>query len=355
LSTKIPQVYANKDAHHVIFGAGLTGCFIGGALVASKQKVSMIGRPNFLTQIQQPFLLSDYAGNRISVNAIKRCFDIDEIANAETADILWLTVKCTALEDAASDMRPLINKNTMIICCQNGVNTHQCIEKAYPHNNVIRAMIPFNVVNDDSGVFHRGSQGHLTLEVTPPLDSAIKWLARQLNSAILPVDISYQMTALQWAKLQLNLGNAVNAMADIPVKAMLETSLYRRFIATLMEELLNVTDQQKIKLPKIANLPNTWIPKVLKLPDVIFKLVAQKMLAVDPQVKTSMWWDLHQHKNTEVDFINGKVLEQSKKLEVAAPANEWIVSVIHQAESGKRLTADDFKDALLQFEQEQNT
>jgi 2-dehydropantoate 2-reductase len=354
LSEKIPQVSTNKHAHHVIFGAGLIGCYLGGALTGAKQSVSLIGRKHFLKQLQKQFTISDYTGNRLHVSPLPACFEIEKAADCAAADVIWLTVKCTALDDAIADMRPLVNKNTMIICCQNGVSNHQIVEAAFPHNTVIRAMVPFNVVNDEGGVFHRGSEGKMILEINSELASSIKWLARQLNTALLPVDITYHMTALQWAKLQLNLSNAVNALADIPVKEMLETSIYRKFIATLMEELLDVTDKQKIKLPKIANLPNTWIPKVLRLPDFLFKLLAQKMIAVDPKVKLSMWWDLKQDKLTEVDFINGKVLSQADKLEVAVPANKWIVSLIHRAEKGERPSADEFKEALLEFEREHN-
>lgn len=355
LSATISQVKTNKHAHHVVFGAGLVGCYIGGALVVAKQQVTLIGRRRFMQQIQTAFVISDYTGNKIEVAPVPECLVAEDLSEGTSADIVWLTVKCTMLEQVIDDMRQLVDKNTIIICCQNGVNTHQTIEKAFPHNHVIRAMIPFNVVNDEHGVFHRGSQGNLTLEITPDLDSSTKWLARQLNTGVLPIDISYHMSALQWAKLQLNLGNAVNALADIPVKQMLETPEYRRFIATMMEELLDVIDKQKIKLPKITNLPNTWIPKVLKLPNVIFKIIAQKMLAIDPKVKTSMWWDLQQGKKTEIDFINGKVVDQASALQMIAPANKWMVFMIHQAEAGKRLSADEFKDALLQFEREQNT
>lgn len=353
MSAKIPQVSTNKHAHHVVFGAGLTGCYIGGALVIAKQDVTLIGRRRFIQQIQTHFVISDYKGNRKDVSPRPQCLTLEDISESVTADILWLTVKCTGLNDAVDDMRNLVDKNTIIICCQNGVGTHQIIDKAFPHNHVIRALIPFNVVNDEHGVFHRGSQGQLTLEVIPELDSAIKWLSRQLNTDALPVNISYHMTSLQWAKLQLNLGNAVNAMADMPVKQMLETSIYRKFIARLMEELLNVTDKQKIKLPKITNLPNTWIPNILKLPDGLFTLIAQKMLAIDPKVKTSMWWDLQQGKTTEIDFINGKVVSHANALDMTAPANKWMVSMIHQAQAGKRISAAEFKDALWQFEQEQ--
>lgn len=354
MSAKIAQLNANKHAHHVVFGAGLVGCYLGGALVLAKQDVTLIGRRRFMQQAQTHFVISDYTGNRILIDSPPKCLTIEEVDDSLIADVIWLTVKCTMLEGIIDDLRPLVDKNTIIICCQNGVNTQQSIDKAFPHNHVIRAMVPFNVVNDEHGVFHRGSQGDLILEIIPEFDSATKWLARQLNTEVLPVNISYHMTALQWAKLQLNLGNAVNAMADIPVKQMLETAIYRRFMARLMEELLNVTDKQKIKLPKIANLPNTWIPKVLKLPDFLFRLVAQKMLAIDPKVKTSMWWDLDQNKQTEIDFINGKVVSQANSLDMAAPANNWIVSVVHQAQAGNRLNAREFIDAVAKFEQEQN-
>jgi 2-dehydropantoate 2-reductase len=341
--------------HHIVFGAGLIGCYLGGALVLAKQNVTLVGRPRFLEQLSEQYAISDYHGNRELVSPCPAIMTVEEAQEESVhADILWLTVKCTALNNAMTDLRHCINENTIIICCQNGVSTHQIVENAFPHNQVIRAMVPFNVVNDEKGVFHRGSEGNMTLEVIPSLEDSTKWLARQLTSQLLPVGITYHMTALQWSKLQLNLGNAVNAMADIPVKNMLQTRLYRQFMAQLMDELLTVTEKQQIKLPKIANLPNKWIPKVLRLPDVLFGLLAQKMIAVDPKVKTSMWWDLAQQRKTEIDFINGKIVEKANALELAVPANEWIVSLIHEAEQGNRLSADKFKEAVAEFLQNRN-
>lgn len=341
--------------HHIVFGAGLIGCYLGGALVLAKQNVTLVGRPRFLEQLSEQYVLSDYLGNRELVSPSPMIVTIEQAQQESVhADVIWLTVKCTALNQAMADMRHFVNKNTIIICCQNGVGTHQIVENAFPHNQVIRAMVPFNVVNDVKGVFHRGSEGNMTLEVTPTLEASTKWLARQLTSGVLPVGITYHMTALQWSKLQLNLGNAVNAMADIPVKNMLQTRLYRQFIALLMDELLTLAEKQQIKLPKIANLPNKWIPKVLRLPDVLFGLLAQKMIAVDPKVKTSMWWDLAQQRKTEINFINGKIVHKAHSLDLAVPANEWIVSLIHQAEQGNRLSADEFKEAVAEFLQNRN-
>lgn len=338
-SQSIPQ----QHAKHLIFGAGLIGCYLGACFIKAKQNVTLVLRERFRNQLNENYSISDYQNHSYKVPTLPALCDPKELNEQELkADFLWLTVKCIALEDAIVDIQPLINEKTIILCCQNGVKNHLIVQQAFPHNKVIRVMVPFNVVNDEAGHFHRGSQGHMAIESTPALIDTVKWLAGQLSSQLLPVDISYDMTALQWAKLQLNLGNAVNALADIPVKDMLETSAYRLLLAQLMDELLVIIRKKQIKLPKIASLPNKYIPTVLRLPNWAFKLVAQKMLAVDPQVRTSMWWDLNAHRQTEIEYLNNTVVEQAKRLGIKTPFNTFIVNSVKQAEAGKRISAETF-------------
>jgi 2-dehydropantoate 2-reductase len=153
-------------------------------------------------------------------------------------------------------------------------------------------------------------------------------LVSALDSELLPVAQTGDMQSLLWAKLQLNLGNSVNALADIPVKAMLEKRDYRRVIAVLMDELLAVTDKLNITLPKVTSIKAQMVPVVLRLPNFLFKLVANKMLAIDPQVRTSMWWDVSQGKPTEIAYLNGAVVNYGKRLGVPCPANKRIVGLI---------------------------
>lgn len=268
----------------------------------------------------------------------------------DSADCVWLTVKCTQLDTCISDLHRFVDESTIIMCCQNGISTHKIIKAAFPNNHVLRAMIPFNVTRAEPGHFHRGSKGHMTLEVTPAMENTVKWLARQLDSFILPVDITYNMTALQWAKLQLNLGNALNALVDVPVKQMLKSRRYRLILALMMEELIKVATKKKIKLPKVTNLPNKLIPIVLRLPDFLFSIVAQKTLTIGPNVRTSMWWDLHNKQLTEIDFLNGKVVDSANKMDVSAPANRLITAMIKKKEQGKKDSLNEIEkrfDALL--------
>jgi 2-dehydropantoate 2-reductase len=163
------------------------------------------------------------------------------------------------------------------------------------------------------------------------------------------------MTALLWAKLQLNLGNSVNALADIPVKAMLQQRGYRRVIAMLMQELLLVTDKLGISLPKVTSLPAHWIPKVLRLPDFLFQRIANKMLAIDPNVRTSMWWDVSQGKETEIDYLNGAIVAQAQHVGLKCQVNQRIIQLIkaqrsvdHAGRSGQAIEAEELLNLLSQ-------
>ncbi|MDT0594176.1 2-dehydropantoate 2-reductase [Glaciecola petra] len=323
------------SAEHVILGAGLIGCYLGAAFIHASQKVTLIAREKFADQLNNNYSISDYEGNNLVIDSLPKIVSPED-ANvlSPPADFLWLTIKCLALESAIKVIKRCVGPNTIIVCCQNGVENHKVIQQAFPDHRVIRAMVPFNVINDEVGHFHRGSEGDFVIEHIDTIGDEVKWLSRQLDSAFLPTQITYDMTALQWAKLQLNLGNAVNALANVPVKTMLTNRLYRKLLAKLMIELLFIVNKKKIKLPKIANLPNKWIPFVLVLPDFLFERVAHKMLEIDPKVRTSMWWDLQQKKLTEIDYLNGLVVSHSKALGGESVFNDYVVKQVKRRERG---------------------
>ncbi|MFC3121637.1 2-dehydropantoate 2-reductase [Agaribacter flavus] len=341
---KIPQ----HDAHHIVFGAGLIGSYLGACLLKAGQVVSLYAKQAQINALSEQYVVADYKGNQFEVKNLPHFVTRSSVDMLhDKADVLWLTVKCHALETVVDELKACIDEQTIIICCQNGVATHKPIKRAFPHNKVIRAMVSFNVVKDDSGRYHRGSQGTLTLEVISGLEVTIKWMVSQLASALLPVAITHQMDNLQWAKLQLNLGNAVNALVEVPVKEMLQDRRYRLVIALLMDELLKVTKKQKITLPKITNLPNKWVPVIMRLPNFAFRILARHTLFIDPLVRSSMYWDLVADKNTEVDFINGKVIEEAVKLDISAPGNRLITALIKKRELGK---TDKKVDILKRFD-----
>ena len=322
------------NQQHLVFGAGLIGAYLGSALQLAGIHVALVCRPAVKSKLAQGITVGDYQGNQagpIDLTFVERAEQIPQAVN-----VIWLTVKCTGLNTALVEMAPFVSANTLILCCQNGVGSDALVKQAFPNNQVLRVMVPFNVVELHDGYYHRGSQGQLTIELPGTQAEPIHSLANQINSLLLPVKTCADMTGLLWAKLQLNLANSVNALAHIPVKAMLEQRDYRRVIAILMRELLCVVDNLAIDLPRITSLPASWLPTMLVLPDFIFKRIANKMLAIDPTVRTSMYWDLLQGKPSEIDFLNGAVVHHAQKLKLVCPANQLMVQLIKRCETGSQ-------------------
>lgn len=329
---------------HAIFGAGLIGCYLGGVMAANKVNVSLVCRSHIKDKLANGLLLTDYQQHSAQVSKIN-AIDADKLKNnpssVEPVDALWLTVKCTGVEQAGQDIKPLVNNKTVIFCCQNGLGSEKVIKQLFPDNLVLRVMVPFNVAEPKPGHLHRGSEGHLTIENTSEEPDVALFAIKCIEHPLLPSAVTSDMQALLWAKLQLNLGNSINALADIPVKKMLEQRAYRLVIAALMRELLEVTRALRIELPKVAALPGRLIPIVLGLPNILFRLVANKMLAIDPTVRTSMWWDLSQGKSTEIEHLNGAIVSAAKSVGVECPVNQRIIALIKvqekaMTEEGKR-------------------
>jgi 2-dehydropantoate 2-reductase len=321
---------------HVVFGAGLIGCYLGASIQSRGQSVDFIGRASIGAKLSQGILISDYLGNETQLNSIRfnSPDNQENKANIDECDYLWLTVKCTAIEQAVAQIKPYVKPSTVILCCQNGLGSESLIKKAFPDNPIRRVMVPFNVVEMKPGHFHRGSEGNLTIESLPNSQSIDNKLLN-LSSDNMSIVMSSSMSELLWAKLQLNLSNAVNALADVPVKEMLEDRDFRKVIALLMSELLMVVQKEGIAIPKVTALPGRFIPKILKLPTIVFRAVAKKMLAIDPNVRTSMWWDISQNKLTEIDHLNGAVVDAAKRLDIEAPCNQRIVDLIKKVEVNK--------------------
>jgi 2-dehydropantoate 2-reductase len=313
---------------HLVFGAGLIGSFLALHLRAklSNDLVNVVARASAHPNLQGELSITDVFGATLSTQASASWL----APPTQPVDVLWLTVKCTGLEQACRDLAPLITPDTLIMCCQNGIGSDSIVRQHFPKQRVLRVMVPFNVVKVGPRSWHRSSTGTVVFETSSEWNTDA--LAQQLNCATMPVTIATQMDALLWAKCQINLTNAVNALANLSLKETLMQREYRRLIAALMDEHLAVCQALGLDLPNITQVPAHWIPHIMRLPNWLFPIVAKKMVAIDPAAKLSMWWDLENGRLTEIDFINGATVAMGKRLAVAAPANEAVVTMIKQLE-----------------------
>lgn len=312
-----------------IYGAGSIGCYLGGRLVAADYDIDFIVRPRIQQELQTyGLIVSDYTGFKetISVNQLQMSIDPNVAAHA---DIVFICVKSTSTEQVALELKDILKKKTIIISFQNGLSNVGILKRILTDHIILEGMVPFNVAALGNGRFHQGTDGALYVKKHEQLAE----LVLAFQKAKLEFQLEQDMQAVQWAKLLLNLNNSINALSQLPLKQELSIREYRQCLALAQLETLNLLKIAKIKPAKLTPIPAQFIPKILKLPNPIFKIISKKMLAIDPLARSSMADDLMVGRKTEIDWINGEVVNLARQLNLTAPINQKLIELVKQAES----------------------
>lgn len=314
-----------------IYGAGAIGCYLGGRLAAGGAEVAFIGRSSIGEEVGAHGLtLTHYDGRDWRVLPEALAFSTRPDA-ASTADMILVTVKSGATSQAAAELTGLIRPDAVVISFQNGIGNADKLRAALPGRTGLAGMVPFNVVRRGPGAFHQASEGEPELEDSSALAPFLTDFAR----AGFALHRHRDMLPAQWAKLLLNLNNAVNALSGLPLQQELAQRDYRRCLALAQAEALALLKQAGIAPARLTPLRPGWIPALLRLPDVLFTRIAGKMLAIDPSARSSMADDLAAGRKTEVDWINGEVVRLAQRLGQGAPVNACLMSLIRAAEIGQ--------------------
>ena len=315
-----------------VFGAGSVGCLVGG-LLSQTAEVVLIGRPAMAAEIAaHGLILTSWRGTHTRLPPGRLRF-ATEASAATGADLVLVTVKSGATEEAGRALAAVLDAQTVVISFQNGVRNAARLLELLPRQTVLAGMVPFNIVHRGDGVFHRASEGELMVEEHRALEPFMAAFA----AAGLPLAHRRAMAAVQWGKLLLNLNNPVNALSGLPLKEELAERDYRRCLALLQREALGVLAAARITPARLTPLPPAWLPRLLELPDALFASLASRMLAIDPLARSSTYDDLRAGRRTEIDFINGEIVGLARSL--ATGAGECQDDRAHPRRRGRRREA----------------
>ena len=312
----------------LVYGAGAIGGYLGGTLLAAGLDVTLLGRASVRDAfLEHGLTLTDYQGRESHLTPDAIPFITTSADYKGAPDVVLLTVKCTGLEEAARDLAELVSSETVVVCCQNGIGTKELVAH-HLSARTVSAMVPFNVAWLEEARLHRGTEGELLLQQ----DQAIEPLVEAWRLMGVPADTKSDFTSISWGKLLLNLNNAINALAGVPLLEELHNRDYRRVLSSCMRELLAALGKAGIKPAKLTKAPPFLVPWILLLPNWLFRVIAQQMLAIDPHARSSMWDDLQKGRPTEIEFLNQAVVELAFQQGLTAPVNERIVGLVKQFE-----------------------
>lgn len=323
----------DQAAHIVIAGAGSIGCYVGGCLALAGCRVTFLARPRLVEALGKHGLrVTDLEGR----DRLLTPSQLTVTANAEealsTATIVLVTVKSGATAEMAGDIDRLAPTDAILFSLQNGVENAARIKAAQTAaRTVVAGMVPFNVVlseQDGQPVrAHRATEGDVLVEASP------SGLSLRISAEGLPVRPHEDMKAVLWGKLLMNLNNALNALSGLPLAQELGDRRWRRLLARQMDEALAAMEANGIRPAKLAGVSPNLLPSILRLPNWLFGLGARRMLAIDPEARSSTWEDLMRGRTTEIDEFQGAILRLAAAGGTTAPLTQRILDEIRKAEA----------------------
>jgi 2-dehydropantoate 2-reductase len=313
-----------------VAGAGSIGCFVGGMYAAGGRRVALLARPRVIQEIEGHGLrLTSFEGLDRNIASSQLTLS-DNPSIFSDAGVVLVTVKSADTAEIADVIARHAPADAVVVSLQNGVGNVSVLRERLPGRRVLAGMVPFNVIALGEGRFHRATSGDIVIEQD---DAAT---ADRLSVPGLRMRPSPDIAGVQWGKLLLNLNNALNALADLPLRQQQAQRAWRRLFADQMAEGLAAMKAEGVKPVSSTPIPVSWTPHLLRLPDAVFAMLLGGTMKIDPEARSSMWQDLQRGRRTEIDYLQGLITGIADRRGLKAPLSRRIVALIKSAEaSGK--------------------
>jgi 2-dehydropantoate 2-reductase len=266
-------------------------------------------------------------------------------------DVALLIMKAYRVVDAARDTLPLLDpEHGFVLTCQNGI-VQDVVAGEIGAARVAAGIIGWGGTMHGPGVYERTGPGAIHIgEPDGSRSERIQKLADVLR-AVTPVETSANIRGAQWGKLAINCTiTTIGALTGETLGDMLRDrrarlafmDTYREVIDTALA--LGIRPERIAVNPMLLYVPASAGPVTRLLKDLLLRAAARR----HGRLKSSSLQSLERGRRTEIDFLNGYVVEQARKVGVRTPFNEALTSMIKEIEQGSRsLSPANMEELLL--------
>ena len=305
-----------------MLGTGSLGSTIGGTLAQGGSEVY------FVDQWKEHIDKINENGLKMTDEKEDWYVKVDARTTAEgigPVDIVIVLVKSFATKEAVSQLKEtnVIGENTLVMSLQNGLGNEETIAEVVGEANVIsgktyvggRLLSPGYV---SAGVKGKYTYiGELTGEEIHVMGSSrtdrIQAVCDEFNKAGLLCEVSDNIKGLIWDKLLINVAaGALCGITRLPYGPLYEEEYIKETAVAAIQEGIDVAKAAGVKL-KSEDPEYPWYAASEGLPGTF---------------KTSILQSLELKRPTEIDFINGSVVEWGKKFGIPTPVNQTLVTCV---------------------------
>lgn len=300
----------------VIGGAGAMGGVLGGTLAEAGNEVVLVDvAQEAVDRINTEGLRIEDNGGASRTVRVSATTDPASVGPVELAIVF---TKCYHTENAVRSAAPLIDEHTAVLSLQNGWGNAPRIAAIVGSERVLAGVTYHSATVLQPGhVLHAGQGVTIIGELNGGLSGRVERIATAFRDAGLEVSPTATVVDAIWSKLALN-------VCTLPTSALL-----RFYAGQLIEhdgtmELMRVLLRETVAVAKAQGYGldenERW--------ETITGLLGRATKG-----KSSMLQDVERGRRTEIDVINGAVVEAGRRSGVATPFNQsmvWLIKALEE-------------------------
>lgn len=252
-----------------------------------------------------------------SVNFSKEniCYSIDELKNRDV-DTLFIAVKASLLEQVLLEIRSISKPDMTLISLQNGLDTEDLIAEFFGKENTLRIVVNFAGNLLSNGIIRMSffNAPNYIGVLTPSAEEKAKKLAEIITDAGLETTFTPEIKKYEWEKSILNTMSPVCVVTRKTMKEILDFKETRKIVGEIIHEGIEVARARGIDFkPSFFDYCMGYLDKA-------------------GHHKVSMQADIEKGTPSEIEFLNGKIVEYGKIEGISTPYNSIFTSLIRAIE-----------------------
>ena len=289
-------------------GAGSVGGFFGARLAKNNPDVSFLLRPTTLEAVKHNGLTIRSADGTFTVRP-QAASDARELPRP---DLIVLGVKAYDLDGVMDQIEPVLADKTVILTLQNGIDTEDRLIARINRDCIVGGVAYIYSKIAEPGVIDHYKKGAVAIGELMGYESKRLLAIRDLfTAADIPCHLSKDIRRSKWEKMCWNcVFNPITVLIDDHVAKALDHSEMTGVIKQIVGECAAVSAALKVPLPL----------------DMAERVVKASQEIRD--IHTSMYDDWKAGRRTEIDYLNGFIVEQGRKLGIPTPVNEALTAMI---------------------------
>jgi 2-dehydropantoate 2-reductase len=295
-----------------VVGSGALGGFFGFTFAVQGQQVTLVDvDTEKVAAIRKSGLtVSTREGEKNATIPIT-----DRVDEVGQVDLVFLSVKSYATHEAARSLKPLLGDQTLVMSIQNGIGNVEKIAAVTGEDRVIGGITAHSFqMLTPSHIRYVGGAGHLHIgKIEGDNTSRIHEIADILSNGGVKVEVNNDIQDYIWYKLLVNTPiNAIAAITRLKNGEMGENKQVHALMRVVADEALAVAKAEKIRILMTDHPVDVCIPALMAA----------------SENKASMLQDVEAKRRTEIDAINGAIVERGEKLGIPTPVNKTLTDLV---------------------------